>query len=549
VTKLLAQVKTYLGEDGWFWLQACAVYPQLTWELTLYLGARLLGVTAGSPAKGDWAERVLQLVRLPWFRYGALPDWLRGELVARFTPPQAARVRGVIAELLQHVLTKPGAAIPLEMATEPAPEPRRWRRWLAAAAARLAAWWRLQRLYRLLQGQAPENQMRDYVLLSFLAGRQLKPLSVQAPKLWERLLFQHGLRAWGGNPVTVGVVALGVAAACFWWFYWEPMRRLPNRLFDESYLAGSYKPFATPTRDPNVSLTPTPTPVVTPTVRPTAKPAVMPATSQGGPGEVGNPDVAAAPLEAPKGEWPVVKVDGGYRVEMPNGVTLNLVSVAGGEFMMGWDKSDYDFEKPAHRVRLSGFNLGKYEVTQEQWLAVMGGKNPSNFQGDKLPVEQVLWDEAREFCQRLTAKTGVPFDLPTEAQWEYAARAGWPGEYGFNGGASQLGQYAWYVENSGNKTHPVGQKQPNRWGLYDMHGNVWEWCRDWYGDSYYAELQKQGTAVNPQGPNKGSTRVLRGGSWFSGSVSARAVFRYHGTHPAVRGDNVGFRVVVVSPPS
>ncbi|NQT39791.1 MAG: formylglycine-generating enzyme family protein, partial [Planctomycetes bacterium] len=166
-------------------------------------------------------------------------------------------------------------------------------------------------------------------------------------------------------------------------------------------------------------------------------------------------------------------------VDLGGGVELDLVLIPAGSFLMGDDRA-----KPVHKVRITKpFYLGKYEVTQEQWEAVMGS-NPSNFKGAKNPVEQVSWDNCQQFLVKLNAKSGGQggkFVLPTEAQWEYACRAGSTGKFCFGDDEKQLGEYAWYGENSGSKTHPVGEKKPNTFGLHDMHGNVWEWCHDWYG--------------------------------------------------------------------
>ena len=171
-------------------------------------------------------------------------------------------------------------------------------------------------------------------------------------------------------------------------------------------------------------------------------------------------------------------------VDLGHGVKLEMVLIPAGEFLMGSPDSDKDAqsdEKPQHRVRITKpFYLGKYLVTQEQWEAVTG-TSPSYFKRPKNPVEQVSWEDCRGFVKKLNGKVGGgTFPLPTEAQWEYACRAGSTTRYCFGDEESGLGEYAWYEANSDSKTHPVGGMKRNAWGLYDMHGNVWEWCQDWY---------------------------------------------------------------------
>ena len=228
-----------------------------------------------------------------------------------------------------------------------------------------------------------------------------------------------------------------------------------------------------------------------------------------------------------------------------NWQSIETVPIPGGSFLMG--SEDFDDTRPIHRVTLSPFEMGKYPITQAQYRAVMGD-NPSNFKGDTLPVEQVSWDDAVSFCKKLSKQTGRIYRLPTEAEWEYACLAGSTGKYCFGDDKALLEKYACYYKNSGSKTHPVGEKLPNAWGLHEMHGNVWEWCSDWYDKNYYAEFSKQGDAINPQGPAKGEYRVLRGGSWLDVQMFARAVYRSY-FHPALRLINIGFRVVLCRPPS
>jgi formylglycine-generating enzyme required for sulfatase activity len=219
---------------------------------------------------------------------------------------------------------------------------------------------------------------------------------------------------------------------------------------------------------------------------------------------------------------------------------MEFVLIPAGEFQMGSnDAQAFDDEKPVHTVRLTkAFYLGKYEVTQAQWEAVMGN-NPSSFKGDTaLPVESVSWRDAQEFISRLnTRERGTAFyRLPTEAEWEYAARAGSTTAYSFGNNASDLGRYAWHSENAGGKTHPVGQLQPNAWGLYDMHGNVWEWVQDWHG------TYSSGTAVDPAGPASGSNRVNRGGGWYYDARDCRSANRYDGA-PGFRNGYLGVRLL------
>jgi formylglycine-generating enzyme required for sulfatase activity len=227
-----------------------------------------------------------------------------------------------------------------------------------------------------------------------------------------------------------------------------------------------------------------------------------------------------------------------------NSIGMEFVLIPAGSFSMGADKNfdpaGDDDETPQHRVTISKpFYLGKYEVTQGQWTAVMGS-NPSEFKGRSNPVEQVSWDDVQVFIQRLNRQEGHNrYRLPTEAEWEYAARAGTSSAYSFGDGADSLGRYAWYGNNSGVETHPVGQKQPNAWGLYDMHGNVWEWVQDWYGERYYSNA----SGTDPKGPSSGSIRVLRGGSWFDDAEYCRSAFRGSFT-PDDRGNDIGFRLAL-----
>jgi len=203
------------------------------------------------------------------------------------------------------------------------------------------------------------------------------------------------------------------------------------------------------------------------------------------------------------------------------------------------EEGRFTAEGPQHLVTLTqAFYMGKYELTQAQWQAVMGS-NPSYFKGDNLPVDNVSWNDCQTFIQQLNQLGQGTFRLPTEAEWEYACRAGtitrfyWEDDPGY----SQIGQYEWYDGNSSGHTQDIGLKLPNAWGLYDMSGNVWEWCQDWYGD-YPSSPQ-----IDPTGVNSGSTRVFRGGSWVNVVGSCRSASRYRDDLD-VGGNFLGFRVVL-----
>ena len=216
--------------------------------------------------------------------------------------------------------------------------------------------------------------------------------------------------------------------------------------------------------------------------------------------------------------------------------TMGATSEQGGE-----DDSD---EKPAHRVAVSSFRIGQTEVTQALWKAVMGS-NPSSFEGDNLPVENVSWNECQEFISKLNSLTGKAFRLPTEAEWEYAARGGNKSQGYKYAGSNNLDKVGWYTANSGSTTHEVGTKSPNELGLYDMSGNVWEWCFDWEG-AYSSSGQ-----TDPMGPSSGSLRVYRGGGWsdYASSWSddyaecCRVSYRSYDA-PGIRDVNLGLRLAL-----
>jgi formylglycine-generating enzyme required for sulfatase activity len=222
---------------------------------------------------------------------------------------------------------------------------------------------------------------------------------------------------------------------------------------------------------------------------------------------------------------------------LANGVRLEMVNLPAGEFLMGSPDSAYQNEKPPHQVTVNSFAIGKYPVTQAQYQAVMG-KNPSHFKNNRQnPVEQVSWNDAQAFCQKLSQIIGKTYRLPTEAEWEYACRAGTTTRFYF-GDDANLKDYGWYDGNSQQTTHPVGQKKPNAWGLYDMSGNVWEWCEDNWHDNY-KNAPKDGSAWLIK---DNYSQILRGGSWFNNPYYCRSAFRGNSDRRD-HYDNGGFRVV------
>ncbi len=262
----------------------------------------------------------------------------------------------------------------------------------------------------------------------------------------------------------------------------------------------------------------------------------------------GGPSPAIAPLDAAKAQ----EIQAGWArqlgvpVEVTNALGMKLALIPPGEFLMGSPDADKDAhanEKPQHHVRITKpFYLSKYAVTQEQWNALMGN-NPSKFKSPDDPVELVTWEQCQVFLTKLnqiTSGQGGRSVLPSEAQWEYACRAGSTTKFCFGDDETQLGDYAWYKTNSADKTHQVGLKQPNAWGLFDVHGNVWEWCRDWYDEGYYVISSSD----DPLGLRSGTLRVVRGGGWINPGAVCRSADR-NSVAVGLRGDGVGFRVALL----
>lgn len=258
---------------------------------------------------------------------------------------------------------------------------------------------------------------------------------------------------------------------------------------------------------------------------------------------LGTPNTTTSPIRSP-----VPGTDKHFTV---NGVTFKMVFVKGGGLYLGCTSGsgscDSD-ESPYHYVTLSDYYMGETEVTQALWKAVMGyNNNPSNWQGDRLPVEKVSWTDCNEFVSRVNSllaeqlPQGYRFALPSEAQWEYAARGGQKSSGSLYAGSNNVNFVAWYSDNSGSRTHEVKLKAPNELGLYDMSGNVWEWCEDWYSSSWYSDNVNW---TNPVNAFAGSNRVLRGGCWFYFASFCRVSYRYYFT-PSYRYSYSGFRLALV----
>lgn len=458
----IAALKTYLGDNDTFqWLCACAVYPELHWNLTLSLGIALLKHTRIQE------EKLLRLIRLPWFRHGRMPEALRLALIAELEPEKLQGVRESIFTILKQnpppVQSLAYDGYRLHLAAYRAMLDRGARKTLRKAA----------QTARMLH---EHHLTRDFILLEFLDAAAASPLRLVLPKALHELFFKKGLPLFG---LKSGVRALFYAT------------------------------------------------------------------------------VAALCLLLPTPELP--------RLPAAGQVALEFAHIPPGTFTMGSpaDEPGRNTDEAQHAVTLTqGLYLQTTELTQGQWRSVMGA-NPSRFKacGDDCPVESVSWEDAQAFITRLNRMDpGRRYRLPTEAEWEYAARAGSLSTFA-NGGITdiacgddpKLDALGWYCGNSsvsyagcfdaskygGPKctgTHPVALKNPNAWGLYDMHGNVWEWCADWY-----AESPEGGN--DPAGPSEPSGRVTRGGSWGYDARYCRAATRLS-REPGDRDLNLGFRLAL-----
>ncbi|RFC42715.1 MAG: Formylglycine-generating enzyme, required for sulfatase activity [Verrucomicrobia bacterium] len=541
----LAELEAWLGPEGMRWLRACAAFPVIDWHLTGYLGDGLRklsstknqgpGTNNAPPAQSLW-----RLAQLPWLREAAMPEWVRLELLKDFSAKDREAV-GALLYLALRAKQPGGEEYALRVVAK---RPRLVRRLSA-------------RLYRKLMRKYPE--LRDQLALTGAKGegRFRIPTWITAGFNWlwpAALAVAGGAGAWwfgrdltggglaGRTPLEAATSGQAIVANGFTFLppgrlgnepwrdgFWVrtaptgPTVAAPAGPADDAWCAAETTRLwragalarnwflAVPTKDEDDY----------------AKAAGIAAT---GPVLVRNPDYLTESGSRAGEE---------RSFEIAPGVSVPFVWCPPGTFGMGSpvSESGHRDDETLHEVTLTdGFWLAKTETTQEQWQTVMGS-NPSKFTdaGPQAPVERVSHDDIQGFLTKIntTGAGGWRFTLPTEAQWEYACRAGTTGP--FNADGADVTDLGWISDNSESKTHPVAEKRANAWGLFDLHGNVWEWCQDWYGDS------GRGPGVDPLGAASGSYRVLRGGSWLYSAANARSA-NQSGDAPEVRSSSLGFRL-------
>ena len=503
VQEMLTALHRYLGADGFLWLSACAVFPELHWNITLYLGNVLCGAAGETLLK---TVSITDLALLPWFRTGYLPDWLRLKLITALSPAAEAEIRKVLGELLVLKISGSVGEWQLTLAQR---EP-------ASVLHKLAA-----SLLRIVSRQAPpESPLRDYIFLEFMTRNRSK-LALQLPQTWQDLLrLPHSPLI--GRRVFMGL-GFALVAAALTPLLQNLQRRIlvrqPESLPSLPQLTRAFT-FQTATVDRSGVVT-------------------------------------LRDSEAQE-----------YIEDLGNGLNLRMVAIRGGTFLMGQTEAEkiqllkeygeqnyqtyLDEELPRHEVTIPDFFMGIFTVTQAQYQALMG-ENPSTFRGEDRPVETVSWDESVAFCDRLSTQTGRNYRLPTEAEWEYACRAGTTTPFAFGDMITpELANYDWKSSYNGSptrssdprETQPVGSYPANAWGLYDMHGNVWEWCLDHWHSNYAdkPEELKQDGSTAWLSSDESKNRLLRGGSWYSNAKSCRSAYRAHNA-PDIRYGSYGFRVV------
>ena len=547
VEELIAELKQYLEPETFNWLCACAFYPELHWELTLFLATSL--TLEDRDTLTDKEQLVLQarladLTRLPWFREGMIPDWLRLRLIAEMPRENNEQVRSVLHNLLTSVRKQ-------EDSTRHSIELSYVKNTLREVV-----------LDRMNFGLG-KTSVKDYVFASYMSSRNSSLLSVLVPKPLQRLIYQHGLPSLGIRPIAVAVF-LGIIAISLLFAInqLQPEERRSWMVqFDMNSIEGDSLVYSEESVAYYVSIFSLDGRVLQSEEERTAflqsnHSSVSQYNSHLLDFLIDNIEFDTSRFQfSPKeyDEW-LVSIDQAnfpfvlkkstesVQVDPPpnekvNSIGMKFTRIDAGEFVIGYNRGDLN-ERPEHQVLISGdFYMGTYEVTQDEWTAVMG-RNPSYFRGGNRPVESVSWNDVHTFIDRLSAMENCSgcYRLPTEAEWEYAARASTRWLYSFGNREEDLSAFAWYKDNSGGATHPVGTKLPNQWGLYDMHGNVWEWVQDWFGN-YSGEM-----VDNPSGPPNGRFRIIRGGSWDYSAWNLRSANRGSDL-PENRNFDYGFRLV------
>ena len=586
IAELITEIQRYLDEESVYWLSACAVYPELHWELTLYLATKLkLGdkETLTGEEQDLLQKKLLELTRLPWFRYGGMPDWLRLRLIRLLQKKhQHHQIRRIMKELLSFARKdyRPGSQTPGGVIKLPVA----WKRVIFHIN------YLKHKIAALFQKEPEESPLNDYVFSNYISGSERSLLGVIIPDRVKHLFFRKGQALLGLKPVVSFILAAAISALTFSACNWlqpkpEVIDPIPEFNFvKKASLAGFEEPAGVSEESLDVCISrfmayrgiPVTTdaeetyrqiyPDYSRWLLDTLKQKAGLDTSQFAfyTGTSGDPDGGVIDLNDRLYLMKVISIVEGVETEKLTAAPLvydvrkleeDMVIIQGGCFDMGDTFGDgEDNEKPVHEVCVDDFSMGKYEVTQGQWQEIMG-KNPSRFQqGDNYPVENVSWDEVQEFIKILNEKTGKNYRLPIEAEWEYAARGGGKEiKYAGTSNEEELYRYANFCDkNCENKrktdsqndgfrnTAPVGRYKPNGLGLYDMSGNVWEWCQDWYAGDYY----KKSPVKNPEGPDTGSNRVTRGGSWNSYATRyCRSSYR-NDYDPSYENSRLGFRLVL-----
>ena len=513
VEQMLSSLQRYLGPDGYYWFSACAVFPLLHWDVTVYLGQSLQTEDGQTLLE---TQRLLDMVRLPWFRHAYMPDWLRIRLIAVLPRQQEQKIRRVLEELLVAAVQGKVSRFQLEIARKH----KSVISWLVAPL--------LGRLSRSVSRDSPLVQ--DYIFRDFMVGLKPSRLSVRMPS--GRAIAMPSVRLTRRRLLQLaGLVSVGMGGGLLL-HQWLRMQEYTVVTVDETGEITRCQQLSSPTTSGAIS------------------------------------EFNVATVNIQDKIIPVERKQAEFRTEeLGGGVTLDLMVIPGDSFEMGSPIGQgYDNERPLHEVAIQSFLMGKYLVTQAQWKEVAEfpkfqrdlDPDPSFFRGDNRPVESVSWDDAIEFCQRLSQQTGREYRLPSEAEWEYACRAGTTTPFhfgetittdlanyrgtGFLGILGSFGQgpKGEYRE----ETTPVGSfKVANAFGLYDMHGDVWEWCQDHWHNNYEG-APSDGSAWLSS--DERAMRVLRGGSWIDYPRRCRSAFRFRGV-PDNRNLLFSFRVCCSAP--